>query len=98
MKKISLVSSSRADYGILKNLVFKMQKDKKIDLSFYVTGSHLQKKFGKTINEIIKDKIIIKKKIRIDVKGDKNWDIANAVSTGIRKFSQEFKKTNLIFS
>jgi GDP/UDP-N,N'-diacetylbacillosamine 2-epimerase (hydrolysing) len=92
MKKISLVSSSRADYGILKNLIFKMQKDKKIDLSFYVTGSHLQNKFGKTVNEIIKDKIIIKKKIRIDVKGDKNWDIANAVSTGIRKFSQEFKK------
>lgn len=92
MKKITLVSSSRADYGILKNLIIKMQKDKKIDLSFYVTGSHLQKKFGKTVNEIIKDKIKIKKKISVNIRGDKNQNIANAMSIGIKKFSQEFNK------
>ena len=92
MKKITLVSSSRADYGILKNLIIKMQKDKKIDLSFYVTGSHLQKRFGKTVNEIIKDKIKIKKKISVNIRGDKNQNIANAMSIGIKKFSQEFNK------
>ena len=34
MKKISIVSSSRADYGILKNLIIKLQKDRSIKLNF----------------------------------------------------------------
>ena len=45
-KKISIISSSRADYGILKNLIVKLNKEKKFNLDFIVTGSHLEKKYG----------------------------------------------------
>ena len=46
MKKsqsLSIISSSRADYGILKNLILKIKKDKKINLKFIVSGTHLEK-------------------------------------------------------
>ena len=64
MKKTLFISSSRADYGLLRDVIKETQK---INPRTYllVTGSHLSKKFGKTISEIKKDKIkkIIKKKI-----------------------------------
>ena len=63
MKKILFISSSRADYGLLRDVIKETQK---INRKTYllVTGSHLSNEFGKTISEIKKDKIknIIKKK------------------------------------
>lgn len=64
MNKILYVSSSRADYGLLRRLIIETQK---INQNTYlmVTGSHLSQEFGETFFEIRKDKIkkIIKKKI-----------------------------------
>ena len=35
MRKISLISGSRADYGIMKNLITKLQKDRGVKFNFY---------------------------------------------------------------
>ena len=65
MKKILFISSSRADYGLLRDIIIETQK---LNPQTYllVTGSHLSKEFGKTISEIKNDKIkrIIKKNFR----------------------------------
>ena len=55
MKKILFISSSRADYGLLREVIIETQKLNK-ETYLLVTGSHLYKNFGKTINEIKKDK------------------------------------------
>ena len=62
MKKILFISSSRADYGLLRQLILETQKINK-ETYLMVTGSHLSDAFGKTIAEIKKDRIknIIKK-------------------------------------
>ena len=73
MKKILFISSSRADYGLLRQLILETQKINK-QTYLMVTGSHLSDAFGKTISEIKKDKIknIIKKKLL-----NKNFDEKN---------------------
>ena len=66
MKKILFISSSRADYGLLRNVIFETKKNKKIKVFILVSGSHLSTQFGNTVKEIEKDglkKNIIKKKI-----------------------------------
>ena len=92
MKKISIVSSSRADYGILKNLIIKLQKDRSIKLNFYVTGSHLNSNFGKTIKEIYRDKLKISKKIPMSFGNGKNINMSKVISQGITNFSKIFYK------
>ncbi len=92
MKKISIVSSSRADYGILKNLIIKLQKDRSIKLNFYVTGSHLSSNFGKTIKEIYRDKLKISKKIPMSFGNGKNINMSKVISQGITNFSKIFYK------
>ena len=65
MRKILFVSSSRADYGLIRDVVIQTQKMNK-ETYLLVTGSHLSNSFGNTFNEIKKDKIknIIKKIVK----------------------------------
>ena len=62
-KTIAIISSTRADYGILKNLIIKLKK-KNIKLKFIVSGTHFDKKYGNLIH-------ILKDKIKIDHKSKK---------------------------
>ena len=49
MKKnsIAIVSSSRADFDLLKNFILLIKKNKKFDTKFIVTGTHLKKSLDK---------------------------------------------------
>ncbi len=88
--KICIVTGSRAEFFILKNLIIKIQKNKKFFHSLLVTGSHNSKFFGNTIKDIKKEKIFIKNVIDLNIKGDKASDIAKYFSIGIQKFSKRF--------
>lgn len=88
MQKICVISSSRADYGIMSNLIKKINKHKDFKLNLIITGSHLSKKFGLTANEIIKDKIAISDKIYI--KDNKNY--YQNISHLINQYSKVIKK------
>ena len=93
MKKILFISSSRADYGLLRNVIFETKKNKKIKVFILVSGSHLSAQFGNTVKEIEKDglkKNIIKKKIL-----KKNFfenDISNYISEIISATSNVLDK------
>ena len=48
-KSVCVVTGSRADYYLLKNLIFQLKKSKKIKLSILITGQHLSKEYGFSI-------------------------------------------------
>lgn len=52
-KKILFITGTRADYGKIKSLLLALQKTD-FKLHLFVTGMHLEKKYGYTINEIKK--------------------------------------------
>ena len=54
MKKVIAVTSSRADYYLLKPLLMKLNMLEGMQLEIVVTGSHLLKKHGNTSQEIKK--------------------------------------------
>ena len=56
-KKILFVTSTRADYGKLKSLIIKVQKNNKFLSKVFVTGMHNLKLYGSTIGELKMDKI-----------------------------------------
>ena len=57
--KVFLLTSTRADFGLLSNLIFEIKKNKKFNLKVIVTGSHLSKKHGLSFKEIKKKNICI---------------------------------------
>tara|TARA_Y100001935_G_scaffold255058_1_gene266281 strand:+ start:325 stop:1458 length:1134 start_codon:yes stop_codon:yes gene_type:complete len=56
-KKILFLTGTRADFGKLKSLIQITQRNENFYTEVLVTGMHLQKKYGETIDEIYKSKI-----------------------------------------
>jgi GDP/UDP-N,N'-diacetylbacillosamine 2-epimerase (hydrolysing) len=91
--KTYVITGGRADYGLLKKLINKLNTSKKrFQTKFIVTGSHLSIKHGNTVNEILRDKIKIFKKIDININSDNPEEISINISNGIKKFTKIFHK------
>lgn len=58
-KKVLLVTERRADYSRFKEIIKEIKKQSSLKYVLVVTGIHLEKSFGKTINEIKKDNVKI---------------------------------------
>lgn len=90
MKKIAIITSTRAEYGILKPLINALGEDSEFIVQLIVTGTHLLKEYGETYKNIEADGIIIHKKIEIPMKNDSGQDISNTQAIAIMKFSEYF--------
>ena len=53
-KRILFLTGTRADLGKLKSLMKVVDDSDLFELSIFVTGMHLQKTFGNTVDEVIK--------------------------------------------
>lgn len=54
-RKILVVTSTRAEYGLLKNVIRDIHNHKNLSLCLVVTGTHLSVVHGSTVSEIISD-------------------------------------------
>jgi GDP/UDP-N,N'-diacetylbacillosamine 2-epimerase (hydrolysing) len=93
MKKIAVITGSRADYDLLYNILVLIKNSNKTELQLCVTGGHLKKKYGFSFNQIIRDGFVINSKIDILKKSDTPISIIESISLGIKKFSSVFKKS-----
>lgn len=93
MKKIAVITGSRADYDLLYNIIFFIKHSKKLKLQLYVTGAHLKKKYGLSINQIIRDGFKINSRVNILQNSDTQYSVINSISSGIRNFSLAFQKS-----
>lgn len=90
MKKICVVTSTRADYGLLLGLLKEFRADARVDLRFVATGTHLKKFYGHTLDQIIQDGF---SPIEIDVtlEGDRPSDVLRTMGDVLNKFSDYFE-------
>ena len=91
MIKVGIITATRAEYGLLKPVYLELSKYKNVDCKLIVTGTHLSKKYGYTINSIKEDKIDIYKSIKI-IDDNKKEDIADIYSKSVVLFNKLFKK------
>ena len=70
MRKICVVTGSRAEYGLLSGLMRVIQEDKELQLQVIATNMHLSPEFGLTYREIEKDGFRIDKKVQMLLSSD----------------------------
>jgi len=92
MKKICVITGSRAEYGLLRNLMSKFKKSRNIELQVVVTCMHLMRKFGLTYREIENDGFKINYKVRMPIKHSVSKNIVRATALGMIGFSKAFNK------
>ena len=94
-RKICIFTTNRADYGHLRDLIFKVRNSKNLILKLVVSGSHLSKQHGYSISEILNDKIPITSKIRLNIKKDfDSREIVKSLSKNLIKFDGVINKIN----
>lgn len=89
---ICVVTGSRADFGLLKNLLISLSNEPRFNLQLCVCGNHFNKKYGSTIKEIKKSKIRINYKINLAHFQDTPDGICRLIGKGIKKFSHYLKQ------
>ncbi len=90
MKKIAIITSTRADYGILRPLISALHSSTQFDLKIIVTGMHLSEDFGNTVDEISEDGFSIAERINIGINRDHN--ITSSMGQAVSKFGDYFLK------
>ena len=90
MKKLLYVTGSRAEYGIMKRLLKKLDEDSEISLDIVVTGMHLLKEYGETYKEVEKE-FKITKKVNIEISNKNNYEILHSMSIAMEEFSKYFR-------
>lgn len=94
-KKIAVVTGSRADYGLFYWVMTEIKNNRTMELIPIVTGQHLSRNTGYTVNDILRDGF--GKLIRIPIfKEDVSPSgIAESMGLGVQGFSKLFAKTKL---
>src|SRR5574337_635642 len=90
-KKITVTTGTRSDYGLLRPILKEISSSKSLDLFLLVTGMHLSKKYGLTINEIKKDGFHISAIVDVIPKDDSTYVMAKTLAESIVKFSKIFR-------
>ena len=65
MKKLAVLTGTRADFGLLAPIIKKLRTFPDLDVRLAVTGAHLSPEFGLTVSEIEAEGIPVDRKIEI---------------------------------
>jgi len=92
MRKIAVVTGTRAEYGYLNSLMKAIDEDNELELIPIITGMHLLSDFGNTC-KIVENDFPKSVKISMSLDGDDLKDMANYLSSGIENFAEYFHKS-----
>ncbi|MDP3302083.1 MAG: UDP-N-acetylglucosamine 2-epimerase [Sulfuricurvum sp.] len=91
MKKICVITGTRAEYGLLFWLMKEIEADPALELQIIVTGMHLSPEFGLTYKEIEKD-FEIAKKIEMLLSSDTSIGISKSMGLAQISFAEAYEE------
>ena len=90
IRKICVVTGSRAEYGLLKLVMQEIKDDPELVLQVVVTGMHLSSTYGDTYKEILQDEFLIDNRAEILNEDNSSKGVSNSIGLGIEKFGAIF--------
>ncbi|WP_352418295.1 UDP-N-acetylglucosamine 2-epimerase [Proteiniborus sp.] len=92
MKKICIVTGTRAEYGLLRPLMKKINEDSELELQIIATGMHLSPEFGLTYKEIEENGYEIDEKVEILLSSDTAVGISKSMGLALIGFADAFER------
>jgi len=87
MKKVCVVTGTRAEYGLLRLVMRGIKDSPNLNLQIVATGMHLSPKFGLTYKEIEQDGFTIDKKLDMRLGSDTSKGVATSMGLGMIGFA-----------
>lgn len=91
-RRIAIVTGSRADYGLLRGILTRLEKMDDVDLSVIACGMHLLPKFGETWRTIESDGFPIAAKVDLKLDDDRPETVARGTGIGVSGFAEVFSR------
>ena len=91
-RKIAVFTGNRAEYGLQYPILKAIDEHPELDYYLLVSGAHLDKNFGGTLEEIEKDGFHIDAEIKIDMDAESLYATAQAIGSGILSISSVLAK------
>ncbi len=92
IRKIAVVTGTRADYGIYRPVLKEINSRENLSLHLIVTGMHLTGEFGQTIHDIESDGFQIESKVDMLLRSDTKAAMAKSLAIGLLGISQALEK------
>ncbi len=92
MKKIAVITGTRADFGLLRPLIRQINEDVHFQLQLLVTAMHLSPEFGYTIQEIENQGFPITKRIECLLSSDSSVGVSKSIGLAISGFADAFQE------
>jgi UDP-hydrolysing UDP-N-acetyl-D-glucosamine 2-epimerase len=87
-RKIAVFTGNRAEYGLQYPILKAIDKHPELDYNLLVSGAHLDKDFGRTLDEIERDGFRIDAEVKIDMDAESSYATAQAIGSGILSISK----------
>ncbi|MBT4836721.1 MAG: UDP-N-acetylglucosamine 2-epimerase (hydrolyzing) [Methylococcales bacterium] len=92
MRKIAIVTGTRAEYGLLYWLMHEIKQDSNLELQLIVTGMHLSPEFGLTYQVIEQDGFCINEKVEMLLSSDSAPGITKSIGLGVIGFADSLDR------
>jgi len=92
MRRICVVTGTRAEYGLLFWIIKGIHEDPDLDLQLLVTGMHLSPEFGLTFKEIERDGFPITRKLEILLSSDSAVGISKSMGLALISFAEAYEE------
>lgn len=92
MKKICVITGTRADYGLLYWTMKRIQEAKEFELQILATGMHLSPEFGLTYKAIEADGFKISEKVEMLLSSDTPVGITKSMGLGLIGYGEAFER------
>lgn len=93
MKKICVVTATRAEFGLLHPLLEKLLKVEEFDIRIVATGTHLSPEFGLTYKEIEEAGMKIDRKIEMQLSSDSTVAMSKTMGLTMISFADYFQES-----
>jgi UDP-N-acetyl-D-glucosamine 2-epimerase, UDP-hydrolysing len=87
MRKICVITGTRAEFGLLRPLIELINKDIELQLQLIATGMHLSPEFGYTLDEIIASGFVVNKKVECLLSSDTSVGISKSIALAVSGFA-----------
>ena len=91
-RKICFVTGTRAEYGLLSNLMKLIQQDVEFELQIIATGMHLSPEFGLTFNQIESDGFYINEKVEMLLSSDTSTGVVKSMGMATIGFADALQR------
>lgn len=92
MRKIAVVTGTRADYGLLYWIIKGIEAEPGLDLQLIVTGTHLCPDFGLTVRQIEDDGFPIAERVDMRIYSDTDKGIASSMGIAMEGFAEAYER------